>query len=1200
MDLPASIPVPAALRGRETGNLYAKCGTAASADGAGLERRGADTALWNAKEPDMKDRARHTKPDPQEIEKLRARVEELEAQRPDYKTDGASSEQERQFHRMLMDASPAFFVAIDAKGRTVRMNNSMLDVLGYTAEEVENTDYMSTFVPERDHAELGAIFARLVRDKRPTFNENRVLTKSGDELLVEWHGRPVIGDDGEFECFFGVGINITEHRRAQDELRSRRDEAQEYLDLAGVVFLGLDRDGCVTLVNRKGCELLGGSESDITGRNWFDTFIPEKNRQQVREVFDGLISSEDVGELPDYEHEILTLGGERKVIEWHNAVERDAEGHVVGTMSSGIDVTERKRAEDVQRLAYRIGSSIHTAGNMDELFARIRDALGEVMNTENFFIALHNRENDTLSLSYFVDEHDQDDFDSFPAGKTLTGYLIKHDTSLLVTREELDKWSEEGRIDIVGTPSLIWLGVPLRVSGEVVGALVVQSYDDKNEFGEADKEMLEFVSEQIGFAIEHTRAENELKASEAKNRAILNAVPDMMFRIDRNGIFRSYDAPGDAPLAMPPEAFLDKHVREVFPPPFAEQVEASVAEVFRTSEMQLLEYSIPIPSPNGNLRDFEARMVLSGDDTVLGVVRDITERTRADRYLKTINEAALRMEQQMKLDEIFAAAAAGLAEVGLTGTLFALNEAGDEVTLMYTSMDSETLRAAEKLLGVRLSDMTCEVDQVDAFRAAVHERQTVFIGDMVEFLRQGLPLPKKKFAPPLQRAFDRRRVILAPLIADDRVFGALAVASDKLTERDTPAVTAFANQLSAAWRKATLMKELELSLEELRETQDQLLQSQKMEAVGRLAGGVAHDFNNLLTAISGYAELLSCDTCLSESVHGDIDQIRKAAGQAATLTGQLLAFSRRQPLQPVVIDLNKIVVNTDAMLHRLIGEDIELITTLDEASCQAKADPGQLEQVMINLAVNARDAMPEGGKLTIATRNVVLDSKACATIHDARPGRFVCLSIEDTGSGIERDIIDQIFEPFFSTKGPAKGTGLGLAVVYGIIRQHGGWINVFSEPNQGTAFKVYLPSVQDPRSASKEPTTTSESKAARGTGQRILLVEDEEAVRELASRALKENGYVVFEAGAYEEALELFEREGGKFDLVFSDVVLPDKSGIRLIDDLLSRRPDLQILVSSGYTDQKSQWPVIQEKGFRFLQKPYSLVDLLGTIDELV
>jgi len=463
----------------------------------------------------MKRRARNTESAPREIEKLRARVEELEARPLDGKADGANLERELLFHRTLMDASPAFFVAIDANGRTLRMNNSMLEALGYTSDEVEGIDYASTFVPETNRPRLAEAFEQLIRDRRPTLNENKLLTKSGEELLVEWHGRPVIGDDGELECFFGVGINITEHRKAQEELRSRRDEAQRYLDLTGVIFLGLDLDGRITLINRTGCKLLGGAGDDITGRNWFDTFVPEKSRQQTREVFEELISTEYAGELDDYESEIITLGGEKRVLEWHNAVERDAEGHAVGTMSSGIDVTERKRAEDVQRLAYRIGSSIHTAGSMEELFGRIREALGDVMNTENLFIALYNREKDTLSLSYFVDEQDQNDFDSFPAGKTLTGYLIKHETSLLVTREELDRWTADGIVDIVGTPSLIWLGVPLRVSGEIIGALVVQSYEDRNEFGEADKEMLEFVSEQIGFAIEHTRAESELKSSEA-------------------------------------------------------------------------------------------------------------------------------------------------------------------------------------------------------------------------------------------------------------------------------------------------------------------------------------------------------------------------------------------------------------------------------------------------------------------------------------------------------------------------------------------------------------------------------------------------------------------------------------------------------------------------------------------------------------
>jgi len=1108
---------------------------------------------------------------------------------------------ERGVYRMLMDASPAYFVAIAADGRTLRMNTSLLEALGYTNDEVVGRDYVTTFVPEADREKLGSVFARLTQDLEPTLNENRILTRSGEELLVEWHGRPVVGEDGRFDCFFGVGIDITDHRRAQEELEARTRESQVYLDLAGVMFTALDCEGNITAVNRRGCEVLGGTESEIVGRNFFETFSTERTRQRDRELLEGLTSDQDLPEVFDCVSEIVTLKGERRVIESHTRVERDENGAALGTLSSGIDITERKRAEDVQRLAYRIGSSVHTAEDMEELFGRIRDALGDVMNTENFFIALYDKERDTLSLSYFVDKHDQDDFDSFPAGKTLTGWIIKNDTSLLISKEELERWTEDGIVDMVGTPSLIWLGVPLRVSGEVIGALVVQSYEDRNEFGEADQEMLEFVSEQIGFAIEHKRAESELVESEATNRAILDAVPDIMFRIDREGVFISFDAPPDAPTALPPELFIGKRLDEVFPKEFAEKAVANIAMVLRTGKMQLMEYSLPIPFPDGDERDFEARMVQSGDEAVLTVVRDITDRKRADRFLRTLNDAALAMEQKFKPDEIFAAASEELANVGMVGTIFMLDEGDETLSAKYTTRDPERVRAAAKLLGTSVMNMPCVIDEVDAFREVARERRTVLVENMVEFLRQKLPLPLKKFAPKLQSTLGATRIILAPMVADDRVFGLLSVSYDELGERDIPAVTAFANQLSAAWRRANLTKELELSLEELRETQDQLLQAQKMEAVGRLAGGVAHDFNNLLTAISGYAELLSCDSSLSEKVHGDIDQIRKAAEQAAALTRQLLAFSRRQPLQPVVIDLNKVVVDMDAMLRRMIGEDIELVTTLDDhKKIQTKVDPGQLEQVMVNLAVNARDAMPEGGRLTISTSDVVLDSIACAAIHDARPGHFVCLSIEDTGSGIERDVIDQIFEPFFSTKGPTKGTGLGLAVVYGIIRQHGGWINVYSEPHQGTAFKVYLPAIESTSVPETEAQCVPEDQGAEGTGQRILLVEDEEAVRELASRALKENGYKVFEAGAYEEAVELFEQEGGNFDLIFSDVVLPDKSGIRLIDDLLSIRPDIRVLVCSGYTDQKSQWPVIQEKGFRFLQKPYSLVDLLGTVDELV
>ncbi len=384
---------------------------------------------------------------------------------------------------------------------------------------------------------------------------------------------------------------------------------------------------------------------------------------------------------------------------------------------------------------------------------------------------------------------------------------------------------------------------------------------------------------------------------------------------------------------------------------------------------------------------------------------------------------------------------------------------------------------------------------------------------------------------------------------------------------------------------------------ERKRLEEQLRQSQKMEAVGRLAGGVAHDFNNLLTAITGYSELLLQNLADHHPLREDIEAIKKAGERAASLTRQLLAFSRRQTLQPQVLDLNATVADVKKMLRRLIGEDIELVTVLEPELGRVKADPGQLEQVIMNLAVNARDAMPQGGRLTIKTENVTLHQDRCQLIPEARPGKFVCLSVEDTGAGMGKDILQHIFEPFFSTR--ENGTGLGLAVVYGIVRQHEGWINVYSEPGRGSTFEVYLPTFSvEPKEGEIEETISLEG--LQGRGQRILVVEDDEGVRALVRRVLGQNGYVVFEAASAEEAVAIFEREGGDFHLILSDVVLPDAVGLQLVDYLLSRKPALRVLLSSGYTDRKSQWALIHERGFPFLQKPYASAELLLAIREAI
>ncbi len=386
--------------------------------------------------------------------------------------------------------------------------------------------------------------------------------------------------------------------------------------------------------------------------------------------------------------------------------------------------------------------------------------------------------------------------------------------------------------------------------------------------------------------------------------------------------------------------------------------------------------------------------------------------------------------------------------------------------------------------------------------------------------------------------------------------------------------------------------------EEKEKMQAQLLQAQRMEAIGTLAGGMAHEIKNLMTIIQGYTDLAITEVDESTPLHEDLKQTRSAAMRAVDLTSQLLLFSRKQPMKPKSLNINRIVDNLLKMLGRFIGEDITINTKLESELWTVSADAGGIEQVIANLAANARDAMPEGGKLTIKTENVCLDEDYCKDIPESRSGKFVCLSIEDTGVGMDKEIIRHIFEPFFSTKEAGRGTGLGLSAVYGIAKQHEGWINVYSEPGQGSTFKVYLPAVSArPKDEAKE---TISLQQFQGRGERILLVEDEKGVREFAMDMLSGNGYVVFEAASAEEALNIFEREKGNFKLVFSDIVLPGKNGFQLVNELLSQKPKLLVLLSSGYADQKVRWSMIRERGFRFLEKPYSLPDLLRAIREVM
>lgn len=394
-----------------------------------------------------------------------------------------------------------------------------------------------------------------------------------------------------------------------------------------------------------------------------------------------------------------------------------------------------------------------------------------------------------------------------------------------------------------------------------------------------------------------------------------------------------------------------------------------------------------------------------------------------------------------------------------------------------------------------------------------------------------------------------------------------------------------------------VMEGIIVDITERKQLETQLQQSRKMEAVGRLAGGIAHDFNNLLTIIAGYTELALSRPTVAPEIRSDIERIENAAGRAAGLVRQLLAFSRRQVLQPKIIDLNGVVLNLDKLLRRLMDDNVEMVTRVAENVGKVKADPAQLEQVIMNLVVNARDALPNGGRLVVETANADLDAGYAENHASVKPGRYVMLAVSDTGVGMDRRTIAHIFEPFYTTKESGHGTGLGLSTVYGIVKQSGGYIWVYSEPGKGSTFKVYLPRVE----GAVEETGAAQARARSQRGaETILLVEDEEEVRSLIHTVLAEHGYDVIPARDPQHAEQLAATYAREIHLLLTDVVMPGTSGRELASRITAHRPGIRVLFMSGYTENVITSGGMLEKGLAFLQKPFTPAVLVEKVREVL
>ncbi|MCI0355841.1 MAG: PAS domain S-box protein [Acidobacteria bacterium] len=910
--------------------------------------------------------------------------------------------------RSLAETASDAILTIDVHSTILFANRGVERVFGYAVAEVLGKS-LTMLMPDYLRKVHESSLARYLKTGRKHIRwegvELTALHRSGREVPVE----VAFGEfrHGNSHVFTGVVRDISDRKQAEQLLREREERYHELIENAGDMIFVHDLSGRFTTVNRAICEATGYTRDELLHLNIADLLPPG----QVAVTPAGHNHPAPTEQLKQpYEMEIAGKHGRRIHLEVTARLLYEDQ-KPLAIQGIARDITERKRAELLQSALYRIAEQSRSAASLQQLYAAIHAIAGELMDARNFYIALYDPSTQTISFPYFVDEEDVTPPVKLNVGRGLTAYVLRTGQPLLATPEVFADLVRRGEAEEVGAASVDWVGVPLKRGHETFGVLVVQSYTEGIRYGEPEKEILTFVSQQVAGAIERQRSEEALRESESRFRSLVERAVYGICLSSNDGRF----------LGVNPAL------------------------------VEMLGYAS------------------EGEVLALDIARDVYRDTGELRKLRS---EALR-----------------------TGRI-------DNVEVEWRRKDGQ-------LITVRL---------------------------------KGRVVPGQLENPNME------------FITED----------------------------------VTAQRSLEA----------QFRQSQKMEAVGRLAGGVAHDFNNLLTVITGYVELILRQLGPDDPMRREMGQINKAAERAALLTRQLLAFSRQQMLEPRVLQLNDVVTGIEPMLRRLLGEDIRLLTRLGHGLGRVKADPGQMEQVIMNLAVNARDAMPKGGELTLETSETLLEKSFAHDQPTVKPGRYVKLALTDTGAGMDAETLARVFEPFFTTKERGKGTGLGLSTVYGIVKQSEGYIWAQSKLGKGASFQVYLPQVETRVAPPAEPEAART--AEKPGSETILVVEDEEGVRSLVRHVLHRQGYNVLEARHAGEALMLCDRYRQTIHLLLTDVILEDVSGPELARRLVAARPRTKVLFMSGYTDDAVLRHGVQSAEAPFLQKPFSTHALARKVREVL
>jgi len=1061
------------------------------------------------------------------------------------------------------------------------------------------------------------------------------------------------------------GADVTERVRAEEAVRKQQQQLAQYLDVAGVILTVLNRSGEVTLINKRGCQILGCSQEDVLGAHWIDRFIPEHSRGDVGAVLERLLAGE-IEHAEYFENPVLTTDGQERVISWHNALLRDESGAIVGALSSGEDVTERVKAEQALRESeerFRIAAQSASdliyewdiESNRLDWYGDIDGALGyeqgQLPRTLQAWVE-HIHPDDKQRLAEAV-EHQKTTGERFNLEYRMVAAdgAVRHwtdraevlfdeggepvrqigvCTDVTDTRDAQEAVREsERRLRAIlnsSTQSVFLLDNELRLleANEILAERLGAGLDEM-----MGRDVLQFVPPDVaetrrpimleairtgraevfsdqrqgvwiessiypvfddagavgGLAVyasdvsERMRGEEALRESEQRYRDLFGHAGDAIYILDLEGAILDANEEATRQLGYSHQellrltpADLDVHdhigqVRERM-----ETIRTQGRIVFETGHRRKDGSVIPI--------EVSARAVeLHGHTRALIICRDITDRKQAAAALQR------RLAYEKMLADISAKAV--IAEDAHRFQDVALDIMGEalDVSRIYIFEHRRQTDAMDNTVEWTAPDVVPQMWNLQGIPANSLPWwvETLRAGDIISYEDiEDIPSDDER---EILHAQDIKSILVVPLFVRGEYYGFMGF--DECREH-RPWEDEDVDILRTA--AAVLMSRLEQewAKEEKAQLEAQLLQTQKMEAVGRLAGGIAHDFNNVLTGVMGYADLLKLKSKPGDEVFEAASVIAKAAERAAELTDQLLGFARGGKYQNVPVDVQGLIQEALQLLARTLGKDISINQHLHAPGTAVLGDPSQVEQVILNLAVNARDAMPNGGELTVATDVVELNEESAPQHPGAKVGTYIAVSVSDTGCGMPANVLPRIFEPFFTTKEKPEGTGMGLAMVYGIVRNHGGFVEAESELGVGSTFRVWLPiSTRSGETYGARKT----DRPVRGSGL-VMLVDDEELVRDTATRILTSLGYEVLGTPGGEEAVAAYRRSGGEIDVVILDMVMPDLDGRSTLRALKEIDPDVRVILSTGYGLDTEAQQIMDEGACGFVQKPYEVARL--------